>query len=118
MADATPVTDTGIATEDDEETTLRKEVDALLTPAQRADKGANNCGLYELIGVLTHSGASADSGHYQAWMKSDRKSETGEEEWYRFNDDKVTIVAKEKIETLAGGGESDAIYLALYRSRF
>lgn len=107
------------ADEDEEEVALRKEVDAMLSPAQRADKGANNCGLYELIGVLTHSGASADSGHYQAWMKADAKhADSGEEAWYRFNDEKVTLVNKEKIESLAGGGESDSIYLALYRSRF
>ncbi|ORY86900.1 hypothetical protein BCR37DRAFT_343634 [Protomyces lactucae-debilis] len=91
---------------------LQKEVDGLLTEEMKQDPGANHCGLYELIGVLTHSGASADSGHYQAWMKGDK------DDWYRFNDDKVSVVTKEKIETLAGGGEADAIYIALYKSKF
>ncbi|CCG81850.1 Ubiquitin carboxyl-terminal hydrolase [Taphrina deformans PYCC 5710] len=92
---------------------LQKEVDSLLTEEMKNDTGANNCGLYELIGVLTHSGASADSGHYQAWMKAPMG-----DDWYRFNDDKVTVVSKEKIEGLAGGGESDSIYIGLYKSKF
>lgn len=90
-----------------------EEVEKLLTPEMKADEGANHCGLYDLIGVLTHSGASADSGHYQAWMKAPMG-----DDWYRFNDDKVTIVGKDKIEQLAGGGESDSIYIGLYRSKF
>lgn len=96
-----------------EKTDLQKEVDSLLTQDMKRDQGANHCGLYELIGVLTHSGASADSGHYQAWMKG-----PVEDEWYRFNDDKVTVVGKDKIESLAGGGESDSIYIGLYKSKF
>lgn len=94
-------------------TDLQKEVDSLLTPEMKADIGSNNCGLYDLIGVLTHSGASADSGHYQAWMKA-----PAGDDWYRFNDDKVSIVSKEKIVSLAGGGESDSIYIGLYKSKF
>ncbi len=29
-------------------------------------------GKYELFGVLTHKGRSADSGHYTAWVKQVR----------------------------------------------
>ena len=98
-------------------TNTQKEVDALMTDEMKADKGANNCGLYELIGVLTHSGASADSGHYQAWMKVPGSAgESGE--WYRFNDEKVSIVDKEKIRSLAGGGESDGAYILLYQAKY
>lgn len=97
----------------DEKADLQKEVDGMLTEEMRQDIGANHCGLYDLIGVLTHSGASADSGHYQAWMKAP----VGDD-WYRFNDDKVTVVSKDKIEGLAGGGESDSIYIGLYKAKF
>ncbi len=91
----------------------REEVEKMLDPELKDDKGCNPSGLYELVGVLTHSGASADSGHYQAWMKA----ETGDD-WYRFNDDKVSIVSRERIEMLDGGGESDASYLNIYRSKW
>lgn len=79
------------------------------------DNGTNQSGLYELRGVITHQGASADSGHYTAYVKQqERKSDdaqTGskrredEGKWWWFNDDKVTEVEAEKIETLSGGGK-------------
>ncbi|KAJ6113274.1 hypothetical protein N7523_006591 [Penicillium sp. IBT 18751x] len=77
--------------------------------------GTNQSGLYELRGVITHQGASADSGHYTAYVKqqepksdnaqtgSKRREDTGK--WWWFNDDKVTEVDAEKIETLSGGGK-------------
>ena len=68
-------------------------------------------GRYELRGVVTHQGASADSGHYTSYVKKSgaigengkRKAEDGK--WWWFNDDKVSEVEAEKIEGLAGGGE-------------
>ena len=66
--------------------------------------------------MITHQGASADSGHYTAYVKKQgklvddanapggkRHEEDGK--WWWFNDDKVSEVEAEKIETLAGGGK-------------
>ncbi|KAJ5670678.1 Ubiquitin carboxyl-terminal hydrolase 7 [Penicillium maclennaniae] len=88
--------------------------------------GTNQSGLYELRGVITHQGASADSGHYTAYVKQqERKSDdaqTGSKrredtaKWWWFNDDKVTEVDAEKIETLSGGGESHSALILLYRA--
>ncbi|KTW29711.1 hypothetical protein T552_00918 [Pneumocystis carinii B80] len=80
-----------------------------LVDVKSIDEGTNVSGLYNLIGILTHSGASADSGHYQAWIKIPNSSE-----WCQFNDDNVTIVPRSKIETLDGGSENDSAYIALY----
>ncbi|KAJ5887445.1 hypothetical protein N7495_007486 [Penicillium taxi] len=90
------------------------------------DSGTNQSGLYELRGVITHQGASADSGHYTAYVKQDSKSDdaqTGskrregdDSKWWWFNDDKVTEVEAEKIETLAGGGETHSALILLYRA--
>lgn len=91
----------------------KKELLALVDPKLGADDGANQTGLYELRGVITHQGASADSGHYTSFVKKDgrkdpvtgkRKEEDGK--WWWFNDDKVTEVDQERIETLSGGGKS------------
>ena len=77
------------------------------------DEGSNHSGLYELRGVITHQGASADSGHYTSYVKKTgtmdsktgkRKEEDGK--WWWFNDDKVSEVEPEKIESLSGGGKS------------
>jgi ubiquitin carboxyl-terminal hydrolase 14 len=62
--------------------------------------------------VITHQGASADSGHYTSFIKKQgpkdpttgkRKEEDGK--WWWFNDEKVTEVDAERIQTLSGGGE-------------
>ena len=90
----------------------KKEVLSLVSPELAADEGANQTGLYELRGVITHQGASADSGHYTSFVKKQgakdpvtgkRKPEDGK--WWWFNDDKVSEVDAERIQTLAGGGK-------------
>ena len=89
----------------------KKELFALIDPELAKDEGANKSGLYELRGVVTHQGASADSGHYTSYVKKQgavdpqtgkRKEEDGK--WWWFNDDKVSEVDAEKIKTLSGGG--------------
>ena len=89
----------------------KKELFALINPELAKDEGANKSGVYELRGLVTHQGASADSGHYTSYVKKQgaldpktgkRKEEDGK--WWWFNDDKVTEVDSGKIETLSGGG--------------
>jgi ubiquitin carboxyl-terminal hydrolase 14 len=95
----------------------KKELYAAIDPVLMADEGANKSGLYELRGVITHQGASADSGHYTSYVKKTarivddptapggkRKEDDGK--WWWFNDDKVSEVEAEKIETLSGGGKA------------
>jgi len=73
-------------------------------------QGENPSSVYNLIGIITHQGANSESGHYQAFMKDEKDDNI----WYKFNDDKVSIIEKEKIEMLAGGGESDSALILLY----
>ena len=95
----------------------KKELYAAIDPVLMADEGANKSGLYELRGVITHQGPSADSGHYTSYVKKTakmvddpkapggkRKEDDGK--WWWFNDDKVSEVDPEKIETLSGGGKA------------
>jgi ubiquitin carboxyl-terminal hydrolase 14 len=105
----------------------KKELFSVIDPELAADEGANKSGLYELRGVITHQGASADSGHYTSFVKKPgkivddpkapggkRKEEDGK--WWWFNDDKVSEVEPERIMTLAGGGESASALILLYRA--
>jgi len=104
----------------------KKELYSLIDPQLAADDGSNTSGLYDLRAVITHQGASADSGHYTAYVKKQgrlvedstaggkRLEEDGK--WWWFNDDRVTEVDAEKIETLAGGGESHSALVLLYRA--
>ncbi|KAL8798030.1 MAG: hypothetical protein Q9182_007012 [Xanthomendoza sp. 2 TL-2023] len=101
----------------------KQELFSLISPDLAKDDGANKSGLYELRGVVTHQGASADSGHYTSYVKKQgpmdpttgkRKEEDGK--WWWFNDEKVSEVEAEKIETLSGGGESHSALILLYRA--
>lgn len=91
----------------------KKELLAAVDPKLAADESANQTGLYELRGVITHQGSSADSGHYTAYVKktgtkgADGKVEKEDGKWWWFNDDKVSEVEAEKIESLVGGGKFD-----------
>ena len=101
----------------------KKELFALIDPSLAQDSGSNQSGLYELRGVITHQGASADSGHYTAYVKKTgqvdaNSGKKGEEDgnWWWFNDDKVSEVTKDKIDSLYGGGESHSALILLYKS--
>jgi len=98
---------------------LLKLVDSLGVP----DDSINRTGLYELRGIITHQGISADSGHYTAFVKKrGRKDPTtgkvGEEDgkWWWFNDDKVSEFEADRIETLSGGGQNHSALILLYAS--
>ena len=71
---------------------------------------ANWCGEYELFGVVTHKGRSADSGHYIGWVKVE------EGKWIKFDDDQVSETTEDKIMDLKGGGDWHTAYLAFYRA--
>ncbi|GJJ09334.1 hypothetical protein Clacol_003556 [Clathrus columnatus] len=101
----------------------KKAFELTIDPDLRADTGASVTGLFELCGIVTHKGASADSGHYIGFVKKDTfhppKSylEEGDEDWYQFDDEKVSVVTQEKVSTLDGGGESASAYILLYREK-
>lgn len=75
----------------------------------------NPSSVYELTAVITHQGISADLGHYQAFVRDD-KSLDGDL-WWKFNDNKVSTTNREKIEMLAGGGESDSALILIYKAK-
>jgi len=102
----------------------KKELLALVDSKEAEDDSVNHTGLYELRGIITHQGASADSGHYTAFIKKTARGKdpvTGKDKeedgkWWWFNDDKVTEFESEKIETLSGGGQNHSALILLYRA--
>jgi len=166
------------------------EFEALVDSSLKNDLGCSTTGFYELVAIVTHKGAAADSGHYIGFVKksvfyeakakaatspahklapnlyttveeyvtahtsnspgdvghvaalsdlanSTRSSAATEplvsgpstsstllafdseedEDWYKFDDDKVTEFPKEKLSTLEGGGEDSSAYVLIYRSK-
>lgn len=123
--DAAPHQEGSAITDDDERALRAKEraeIEALIDPTLKSDAGCNASGLYDLAAVVTHKGAAADAGHYMSWVRCENASNDEfdtlpSNEWYQFNDDKVSVVNSEKIASLYGGGEDSVAYLLLYRAR-
>lgn len=121
-------TEIGSASVDQNEDTPKEEdwsaaLAPLLDESALADVGANHSALYELHAIVTHQGASADSGHYCAYVRKDSRNQSenlqpsatavaGAEgsKWWFFNDEKVTEVGWDRIETLAGGGKFKSLW--------
>ncbi|GAX83582.1 hypothetical protein CEUSTIGMA_g11007.t1 [Chlamydomonas eustigma] len=67
-------------------------------------------GKYELCGLLTHTGRSADSGHYVSWVKQ------LDGRWILFDDDTLSFKKEEDILALSGGGDWHMAYMLVYRA--
>ena len=72
---------------------------------------ADFSGEYELMGVVTHKGRSADSGHYIGWVRQ----APGSDYWWKYDDDIVTEITTPEILNLKGGGDWHTAYLNFYR---
>ncbi|KAJ1732916.1 deubiquitinating enzyme [Coemansia biformis] len=100
---------------------------AEIHPDLKADVGCNPSGMYELVGVVTHIGRTANSGHYMGWVRKERgvggpdpKGKGVPETqhwWYRFDDDNVSMVTDSDILRLCGGGDWHTAYVTLYRAK-
>lgn len=71
---------------------------------------------------MTHKGAEADAGHYMGFVKKNvfhgkPGDDEDDEDWYKFDDDKVSVFPKEKLGTIDGGGEDSSAYVLLYKSK-
>jgi len=70
----------------------------------------NKTGRYELFGIITHQGRTAEGGHYVAWVKQSAKK------WLVFDDETVAEVDAERIKELHGGsGDWHIAYMCLFR---
>ena len=54
--------------------------------------GQNQESKYHLFSVLVHSGLTATSGHYYAYIRSNIDGQ-----WYKFNDETVTLATEEDV---------------------
>lgn len=70
----------------------------------------NESAYFELCGVISHKGRSADSGHYVYWGKK-------ASQWLIYDDENVATVSEEDVKRLRGVGEAHIAYVLLFRSR-
>ncbi|KAH7882689.1 hypothetical protein F5I97DRAFT_301459 [Phlebopus sp. FC_14] len=112
-----------------------KELEELVAPELKEDFGCSVTGLYDLVAIVTHKGAQADAGHYIGFVKksvfhggkssatsssapaTENTFDEDDEDWYKFDDDKVSLFPKDKLGTIDGGGEDSSAYVLLYKSK-
>lgn len=70
----------------------------------------NTSAYYELCGVISHKGRTAESGHYVFWGKNNAQ-------WVVYDDENVAVVKEEDVMRLRGVGEAHIAYVLMYRSR-
>ncbi|XBW35773.1 hypothetical protein QEN19_001344 [Hanseniaspora menglaensis] len=75
------------------------------------DQSENPTSCYELQAIIAHQGANSESGHYQAFIRDADDANS----WFKYNDDKVIKISREKVEALAGGGEGDSALILIYK---
>ncbi|ESL06041.1 ubiquitin hydrolase [Trypanosoma rangeli SC58] len=91
-----------------EEVSKPEEVSTPVTADE--DVIGNTSGYYELCGVISHKGRSADSGHYVFWGKP-------RNQWLVYDDENVASVTEEDVKRLSGVGEGHIAYVLMYRSK-
>ena len=62
------------------------------------------------MGILTHKGRSADSGHYVAWVKHE------DSQWIQYDDEDLIPTKEEEVMQLNGGGDWHMAYLLLFKA--
>merc|ERR1712048_1370350 len=67
-------------------------------------------GYYELCGIVTHKGRSANSGHYIGYSKDSARGI-----WLKFDDEDVTEIKSEDVKQLYGGGDHQMAFLCIFR---
>ena len=86
----------------------------------------------ERLAIITHKGAAADAGHYIGFVKksvfhpkasqvagSDQKTiDDDDDDWYKFDDEKVSIFPVEKLATLDGGGSYSSLIVGVVSQTF
>merc|ERR1712019_128430 len=77
---------------------------------QKVDVSKLETGYYELCGIVTHKGRSANSGHYIGYSKDSARGI-----WLKFDDEDVTEIKADDAKQLYGGGDHQMAFLCMFR---
>merc|ERR1711933_499237 len=101
-----------IAADDKENENKEKEKENKMDvdEEQKIDVADLKTGYYELCGIVTHKGRSANSGHYIGYSKDSARGK-----WLKFDDEDVTEIKSEDVKQLYGGGDHQMAFLCIFR---
>merc|ERR1712130_949612 len=94
----------------DENKDNEMEVDENKSEENKSDPKELVTGYYELCGIVTHKGRSADSGHYIGYAKDSARNK-----WLKFDDEDTTEIKSDDIKQLYGGGDLQMAFLCIFR---
>merc|ERR1712228_1001779 len=94
---------------DDKQQQMDVDVDAS-NEEQKIDEKNLETGYYELCGIVTHKGRSANSGHYIGYSKDSARGI-----WLKFDDEDVTEIKEDDVKQLYGGGDHQMAFLCIFR---
>src|ERR1700728_1759272 len=68
-----------------------------------------SCSLSNFIAIIAHEGPVANEGHYTTFVNMSMfamlpLAAEDNRDWCKFDDDNVSVISKEKLSTLYGGG--------------
>merc|ERR1712157_345540 len=86
------------------------DADANDDEEQKVDVSKLETGYYELCGIVTHKGRSANSGHYIGYSKDSARGI-----WLKFDDEDVTEIKADDVKQLYGGGDFQMAFLCIFR---
>lgn len=69
--------------------------------------------MYSLYAIVVHSGYSSDGGHYYTYAR--QPSQNSEENWYIFNDSKVSFSSFQSFKSVSKRFPRDTAYLLFYQ---
>lgn len=98
-------TDENTTVADNTNNNTNNEMDVDINENEKKDTG-----FYELIGLVTHQGRSANSGHYIGYVKDEKRKE-----WLKFDDEDVHVVKSDDIRNLYGGGDWQMAFICFFR---
>jgi len=95
------------------ESTAEADADAMEVDEEKKEEKEEfslSTGYYELCGIVTHKGRSANSGHYIGYSK-----DTARNQWMKYDDEETTEIKEDDIKQLYGGGDFQMAFLCLFR---
>merc|ERR1712154_3633 len=99
--------------EDREKEETKQDADGAQSDQMDVDDAAEMdllTGYYELCGIVTHKGRSANSGHYIGYSKDSARGK-----WLKFDDEDATEITSDDIKQLYGGGDFQMAFLCIFR---
>jgi len=97
-----------------DEKTQDSKMDTNEEPSEKMDTTEDKdtvpgLGYYKLVGLVTHTGRSVESGHYMGYTKHSHSKN-----WLKFDDDTISEILESDVKDLCGGGDRPIAILFLY----